>query len=200
MAGDAAVVIATKAHRDGLTQRLQWLGFDTAKAFEQARYVPLDAAETLEKFMLDGMPDAALFNEVIGSVLGQAAAAAEGKTPRVAAFGEMVALLWTAGNAESALRLEELWNDLARTYPFYLRCAYPMSGFHREDHGASVQKICDAHSHVFPVRTSTALMSEDERLRTVTQLQQKAQALENEMAERNKVEKSLPPTKTALQS
>ena len=72
MAGDAAVVIATKAHRDGLTQRLQSLGFDTAQAFEQARYVPLDAAETLEKFMLDGMPDAALFNEVIGSVLGQA--------------------------------------------------------------------------------------------------------------------------------
>jgi len=42
MAGDAAVVIATKAHRDGLAQRLQALGFDTDKAFEQARYVPLD--------------------------------------------------------------------------------------------------------------------------------------------------------------
>jgi hypothetical protein len=108
MAGDAAIVIATKAHRDGLTQRLQSLGFDTAKAFEQARYVPLDAGETLEKFMLDGMPDAALFNEIIGTVMGQAAAAAEGKTPRVAAFGEMVALLWAEGNTEAALRLEEL--------------------------------------------------------------------------------------------
>jgi signal transduction histidine kinase len=200
MAGDAAVVIATKAHRDGLTQRLQSLGFDTANAFEQARYVPLDAAETLEKFMRDGMPDAALFNEVIGSVLGQAAAAAEGKTPRVAAFGEMVALLWTEGNAEAALRLEELWNDLARTYPFYLRCAYPMSGFHREDHGASFQKICDAHSHVFPVETYTALISEEQRLRTVTQLQQKAQALENEMAERKQVEEALRRTKAELES
>src|SRR6202165_1838785 len=89
MAGDAAVVIATKAHRDGLTQRLQSLGFDTAKASEQARYVPLHAAEPLGKFMLDGMPDAALFNEIVGDVLGQAAAAAEGKTPRIAAFGEM---------------------------------------------------------------------------------------------------------------
>src|SRR6202140_5680907 len=103
MAGDAAVVIATRGHRDGLTHRLHWLGFDTARAFEQARYVPLDAGETLEKFMLDGMPDAALFNEIIGTVMGQAAAAAEGKIPRVAAFGEMVALLWAEGSTEAAL-------------------------------------------------------------------------------------------------
>ena len=108
MAGDAAVVIATKAHRDGLTHKLQSLGFDTARAFEQARYVPLDAAETLEKFMLDGMPDATLFNEIVGGVLGKAVSAAEGKIPRIAAFGEMVALLWAEGNTEAALRLEEL--------------------------------------------------------------------------------------------
>src|SRR5277367_551757 len=60
-AGDAAVVIATKVHRDGLVQRLESRGLDTNKAFEQSRYIPLDAAETLTKFMLDGWPDDALF-------------------------------------------------------------------------------------------------------------------------------------------
>ena len=50
-AGDGAIVIATKAHRDGLAQRLQALGLDTARAIEQGRYVVLDAAETLAKFM-----------------------------------------------------------------------------------------------------------------------------------------------------
>ena len=200
MAGDAAVVIATKGHRDGLTHRLQSLGFDTAKAFEQARYVPLDAGETLEKFMLDGMPDAALFNEIIGTVMGQAAAAAEGKTPRVAAFGEMVALLWAEGNTGAALRLEELWNELAQTYPFYLRCAYPMSAFDREDHGAPFQKICAEHSHVFPVESYSALINEEQRLRTVTLLQQKAQALETEMAERKQVEEALRHAKAELES
>src|SRR5260370_34449269 len=75
-----------------------------------------------------------------------------------------------------------------------------MSGFHREDHGASFQKICDAHPHVFPVETYTALISEDERLRTVTQLQQKAQALENEMAERKQAEEALRRTKGELES
>jgi len=41
----------------------------------------------------------------------------------------MVALLWTQGKQEDALRLEELWNDLARTLPFSLLCAYPMAAF-----------------------------------------------------------------------
>jgi signal transduction histidine kinase len=198
--GDAAVVIATKEHRDGLAQRLQSLGFDTAKAFEQARYVPLDAAETLAKFMLDGKPDAALFTEIIGGVLGQAAAAAVGKIPRVAAFGEMVALLWAQGNAEAAVRLEQLWNELAQTYPLFLRCAYPMSGFHREDHGDSFQQICAEHSHVIPVESYTALINDEQRLRFVTQLQQKAQALENEMAERKQVEEALRRAKAELES
>jgi len=36
--------------------------------------------------------------------------------------------------------MEELWNDLAKTYPFYLRCAYPMSGFDREDHQCIVSE------------------------------------------------------------
>jgi signal transduction histidine kinase len=199
-AGDAAVVIATKEHRDGLAQRLQSLGFDTAKAFEQARYVPLDAAETLAKFMLDGRPDAALFTEIIGGVLGQAAAAAVGKIPRVAAFGEMVALLWAQGNAQAAVRLEQLWNQLAQTFPLFLRCAYPMSGFHREDHGESFQQICAEHSHVIPVESYTALINDEQRLRSVTQLQQKAQALETEMAERKQVEEALRRTKAELES
>jgi signal transduction histidine kinase len=199
-AGDAAVVVSTRGHRDGLSQRLQSRGFDTAKAFEQARYFPLDAAETLKKFMRHGLPDAALFAEVMGSVLGRAAAAAIGKTPHIAAFGEMVALLWTEGNTEAAVRLEQLWNDLARMYPLSLRCAYPMSGFNREDHGDSFLKICAEHSHVIPVETYTALLSEEERFRSVTHLQQKAQALENEMAERNLVEEALRRTKADLES
>src|SRR5277367_3756531 len=56
-AGDAAVVIATKAHRDGLAQRLKARGFDTVRANEQGRYELLDAAETLAKIMQDGWPD-----------------------------------------------------------------------------------------------------------------------------------------------
>src|SRR5438874_2423646 len=68
-AGDAAVVIATEAHRSDLTRRLEERGMDTGLATRQGRYVILDAGETLSHFMLDGAPDAERFRAVIGKVI-----------------------------------------------------------------------------------------------------------------------------------
>jgi signal transduction histidine kinase len=199
VAGGAAVVIATKAHRDGLAQRLQSRGFDTETAIEQGRYIAVDAAETLAQIMREDQPDAELFNRVVGSFLRQLTSA-KAKTGRVVAFGEMVALLWADGNADAAVRIEQLWNDIAQSYPMTLRCAYPMSGFHREDHTDSFLQICAEHSHVIPVETYTTLLSEDERFRSITVLQQKALALENEMAQRKQVEEELRRIQADLES
>ena len=69
VAGGAAIVIATQTHRDGLAQRLQSRGFDTERAVEQGRYIALDAAETLTKFLREEWPDADLFTQVIGCLL-----------------------------------------------------------------------------------------------------------------------------------
>ena len=114
-AGDAAVVIATRAHRDGLFLQLQERGFDVSGAVRQGRLIAVDAAETLSRFMRDGWPDPACFASVVGGFFDQIRAVTGTDRPRVAAFGEMVALLWAEGNSEAAIRLEELWNDLART-------------------------------------------------------------------------------------
>ena len=78
-------------------------------------------------------------------------AAAKGAQPRVAAFGEMVALLWADGKGEAAIRLEQLWNDLAQKHSFYLHCAYPMSGFARSQDGDPIQQICAEHSSARPL-------------------------------------------------
>src|ERR1700738_5129270 len=59
--GDAAVVVATKAHHEGLAKRLSAQGLDTASAIRQGRYLVLDAAETLPKFMVNGSVDEARF-------------------------------------------------------------------------------------------------------------------------------------------
>ena len=134
-AGDAAVVIATKAHRDGLFLQLEERGFDLASAVNQGRLIAVDAAETLSRFMRDGWPDAACFRSVIGSFFDQIRAVTGTERPRVAAFGEMVALLWAEGKPEAAIRLEELWNDLARTHSFSLHCAYPITRLSREEDG-----------------------------------------------------------------
>jgi signal transduction histidine kinase len=199
-AGKSAVVIATRDHRDGLSRRLKAFGLDTTNAVVQGRYVVLDAAETLAKITVGGWPDPTLFSEVIGSVMAMATAAAGSECDRVAAFGEMVALLWQDGKPEAAVRLEQLWNDLARTYSFSLRCAYPMSSFYRQEHGDLLLKICAEHSDVIPGESYTALVSQDERLRSIASLQQKAQALETEIVERKQVEEKLRHSQAALES
>src|ERR1700723_3520595 len=76
-AGDAAIVVATEAHRQGLTEELKARGIDVSSAIEQGRYVPLDAVETTTQIMLDGWPDEARFADHIGGVISRARHAAE---------------------------------------------------------------------------------------------------------------------------
>ena len=124
-AGEAAIVVATEAHRDELEARLREKGLDVTTAVEDGQLVLRDAAETLSKFMAGASPDPTRFTEIIGGVI---ALSAKGR-PRVRIYGEMVALLWAEGNYDAAIRLEELWNELQHEHVFALFCAYPMDGF-----------------------------------------------------------------------
>jgi len=111
--GNAAIVVATQAHRDRLEQRLMARGVSTYKAGQQGRYIALDASEALSKIMLAGMPDAALFDFTIGGIISGVRSFLENGHSEIVIFGEMVALLAAQGKIDAALRLEQLWNDLA---------------------------------------------------------------------------------------
>jgi PAS domain S-box-containing protein len=188
--GDAAVVIATAAHREGLTEGLKERGLDVAVASRQGRYIELDVAQTLSQVMHEGWPDPSRFSDFMGQVIERARAAAGGKDRHVAAFGEMVGLLAEEGKSEAAIRLEQLWNDLAQAHRFYLRCAYSLSSLATVEQGEPLFRICSEHTHVIPAETFTALTSDEERIRQVALLQQKAKALETEVAERQQAEKA----------
>jgi PAS domain S-box-containing protein len=187
-AGESALVVATEAHRDGLAKRLAKQGIDLSRP--QSRVVVLDAAETLDKFMVDGSPDPSRFDEVVGGLV-QRLAQGNGTPHRVAAFGEMVALLWAAGNTEAAIKLEQLWNRLAERYAFQLHCAYPLNLFKQAADTEAVAKICAEHSHVTPGEQYSGLLSDEARLGAIAVLQQKAQALETEVRERRRAEEVL---------
>ena len=68
----------------------------------------------------------------------------------------MVDLLWRAGNRLAAVRLEELWNELARLQCFTLLCAYSMGNFYMPGDGELFDKVCSRHSHVIPADSSAA--------------------------------------------
>jgi PAS domain S-box-containing protein len=185
--GQASVVIATPEHRDSLERRLLACGFDAANAIDSGRYIVLDAAETLSRFMVEGAPDARRFADRVGGVIAELAKGGQ----RVHAFGEMVALLWAEGNRAAAIRLEQLWNDLAKQHRFCLFCAYPIAGFGDKGEAVQFDSVCSCHSRVIPAESYAALPTADDRLRAITLLQQKAQSLEAEIAHRKEVEKAL---------
>jgi len=177
--GDAGVVIATKAHRDGLALRLKERGLDTAKAISQGRYVPVDAEELLSRIMVKGRVNETHFREIIGDLLTRARNSSDCKDSRIAIFGELVALLWADGKPQEAIGVAQMWNDLARNYRFSLLCAYPITGFDNDRHIEPFLKMCAQHSGVVPSESYLGLSGPDERLRTIADLQQKTQALEN---------------------
>jgi signal transduction histidine kinase len=184
--GGASIVVATKAHRDGLFQRLLASGIRLAAAVQEGRYISLDAAETMSGFMKEGLPDQQQFTKVIGGTIARATAAVRGGPTQIAIFGEMVALLWQQGNAQGAIELERLWNDLGQSHSFDLRCGYPLTDFDREEHRDSFAKICGHHHAVIPAESYTALADESDRLRAIARLQQTEQALKTESSERER--------------
>lgn len=184
---DGAIVVATKAHRNGLDELLQANGLDVTMAKARGRYVSLDAAETLRKFMVDGTPEPGRFHEYMGGVI---ASVTNGRT-RIRAFGEMVALLWAEGNHAAAIRLEELWNDLQKAHSFSLFCAYPLNGLRGERYSEPTSSVCSVHSRVIPAESYADLIDPDARLRAIALLQQKADSLEAEVKERRQVEERL---------
>jgi PAS domain S-box-containing protein len=163
-AGNAAIVIATKVHLDGLQQRLRACGLDTQRASRQGRYVALDASALLSQIMVDEMPDAERFAGTVGRAMGRISATLKGSRPETAAFGEMVALLWTEGKIEAAIRLEQLWNELAKKYSFSLRCAYPMTSCHGEKNIQPLARICAEHSAAMFQDGDTFLKSSDGKM------------------------------------
>jgi len=148
-AGKAAIVLATKSHRDSLLQRLKARGVDTDGALQQGTYISLDAADTLSTIMVNDLPDPVRFFDGIGSFIETAAKAARSKQPQVVVFGEIVALLQAEGKADAAIRFEQLGNDLADRYEIDILCAYPLSSFHGEEDEQVFQSICAEHSAVY---------------------------------------------------
>jgi signal transduction histidine kinase len=188
--GGVAVVIATPGHREALADVLTLRGLSPKDLADDGRYVALDAAETLDLFLVDGHPDTTRFDDAIGRVLARAREAV-GVDGQIVAFGEMVALLYAAGNPHAAVELEQLWNDLARRHTFSLHCAYPLRTFARAADGSWIEDICAAHSHVMPAESFTILTSDAEQAAEIARLQQKAEALAFEVVERKCAEDAL---------
>ena len=112
---------------------------------ERGAFITMDAARTLDKFCVDGAPDAALFDGVIGSAVR--ALAAGGR--RVTAYGEMVGVLCERGRYADAIRLEEMWNGLLAQLDAALFCGYADQLFRTPKSSAFRDAILATHTDVY---------------------------------------------------
>jgi hypothetical protein len=146
--GEGLVVIATAAHIRAFANRLRDDGCDATRAIHEGHLVFLGAEETLSLFMFDGQPDRDSFRSAIGVVLRQLRKKTGSREIR--GYGEMVGLLWNAGNSAAAVRLEHLWNEVASENALQLFCAYQIDVFGKEFQTGVIDEILCAHTHLQP--------------------------------------------------
>lgn len=142
--GHPAIVIATEDHRAAILDHLRGRLIDVRAAQKVGSLIALDARQTLDLFMIRGMPDEARFEDSVGGLVADVLSRRDRTYLR--AYGEMVNVLWKDGNPEAAIRLEMFWNRLAQRYGFALLCGYSMSNFYKETRG--FEAICRQHTHV----------------------------------------------------
>jgi DNA-binding NarL/FixJ family response regulator len=147
-AGNAVIVIATESHRNRLIERLEAQGLNVEAAIEQGSYVPLDVGDTLGTFMVNDLPDPDRFRKATGDLLDAAVKAAKGKRTRVSACGECAPFLRAQGKSDAAIRLEHLWDEIARTYDVDILCGYVMESPESEQKSHFYERICAEHSVV----------------------------------------------------
>jgi DcmR-like sensory protein len=148
--GERALVVATPEHRELFVWQLERLGAFPQAALMNGRLRVLDAWDTLSQCMAGSQPQWALFESVVGAAIGRRGPNEAGAGLR--AYGEMVGLLWNAGQFAAANRLEQLWNRLLAQSSFSLYCAYEIDIFGKDFYASSVNAILRAHTHVIPAQ------------------------------------------------
>jgi DNA-binding NarL/FixJ family response regulator len=148
-ARNSVLVLATEPHLAELRRTLQENGVDVAAAAAEGRYLPLNAADALSTFMVDGLPDPTRFFESVGSVVTAALRAAKGEPPRVMACGEMSPLLLAEGNADAAVAVERLADELGNLFGVDILCPYPASSIGRREDRQLFERICAMHSTIY---------------------------------------------------
>jgi CheY-like chemotaxis protein len=139
-AGNTVTAVVTESHLNSLYQTLQARSLNLGAAIEQQRFIGLDVADILSAFMVNDLPDPVRFFRVVGDLIATGAAA--GEHSRVAICGECGSTLWAQGNADGAIQVEQLCNQLTKRYGMNVLCGFSLSSSYREEDKEVFQKIC----------------------------------------------------------
>jgi CheY-like chemotaxis protein len=146
--GSAVIVFASESHRNNLIYRLQTYGIDVTTALDQRRYLPLDSVEVLSKFIVDDLPDPIRLFKVLNDLTDTVSSGTGTAHTRVVVCGGLAPVLLSQGKPESAIRLEQLWDQVGKRYGLDTKCMYSQGSLESEQSEEVFQRICGLHSSV----------------------------------------------------
>jgi hypothetical protein len=99
--------------------------------------------------MRNAMPDSAVFNGVVGDVIGQARDG--GRYENVRIWGELVDVLWERGEVAASMSLEDLFDQIGKKRELSTFCSFRMDNFNNDVHTRMLPRLGTNHSHLIPV-------------------------------------------------
>jgi hypothetical protein len=144
--GHGAVIVATASHWAGARAQIEAGALDLAPLQESGRVIVLDAHELLGELLERGSPSQRRFDALVRPALARARAAAP--IPRVAAFGEMVDVLWERARFADAEALELIWEAAVPSEGTALLCAYRVDLFDPDVPASALRALVRGHSGV----------------------------------------------------
>lgn len=147
-AGQAVIFVATKRHFSAVMDRLKAEGLDIDTQIARRMFIPLDVHKTLATFVVNGILGEDRFLNIAGELIEEAAASVNGDPSRVAACGEAAPVLWSQGKAHAAIRLEQLWDRLAKTYGISILCVYSLNTFDGLEGKRGLERVRAEHERI----------------------------------------------------
>ena len=141
--GDATCVIATSEIREGIGDRLRARGWDVGGSSGHKRYLAVDAADALNRFMHNGLPDPDRLAEIAVDLDQYRRAVCDAPGSRLTVFGNMVMALHAGGKTRAMIALEKEWNRLTHGLPILTLCGYGSTCFH--DNPGLWSEACAEH-------------------------------------------------------
>jgi DNA-binding NarL/FixJ family response regulator len=141
-AGDPAIVFGTRPHWQAVIDRLCRRGVTVDHAVARGTLAHFDAEEIVSHVRSKGVEYCApLFRRAIESAVCTMTHTGQ----RVAVVGEVVSLLSASGRVDAAVELERAGNEMLRTLPIEIMCAYPLLPLER---GTEFRNVCAQHTAV----------------------------------------------------
>jgi CheY-like chemotaxis protein len=145
--GGRVVLFVTSATHEAIWQRLITGGFNPEALERSGQLAIRDAHATLNRFMVDNVPDWAEVHRTIVTALDEHKEFRGGGT-RV--YSELVDVLWSRGAEQAGITIEEFLNVLAHYYPYSMFCGHTIDPYAPRSYAVGLRTIGRTHDFIIP--------------------------------------------------